>query len=444
VFEILLLGTVVVACVGMLIAFDGSRDIFHPLMYICPMFMFIYGYMPMRLNNAGQLAVYFDESQLIFVQTLNLLGVTAFVAGCLAAGFRRTPAAKHMSVPVYDWQRLLVGGTVAGTIGLIAWTVSIANVGGFVNAFDHAYGGGQDESGYVRDAVMLLLVGVLLIHGAIAVRGPGMGLRFGPIGLAVLFGSPWLVQALLTSRRGPTFAFMVMAAASWFLYRQVRPPVIVATLVGLSLGYFIMFLVANRNNIHLGSNLDLSTDVSSVTEAPNTGNEYIYGGGAVLSSRKAGHYYWGKRYLAQITVRPIPSAIWPTKYADFGVPELLTNAGTGEGFAEAMGWNGAPGSAPGVIGDLWLEFWWLAIPVLALMGYGYGWLWLRAVTLGGPWVSQYCIFFAISIYFVMQTMEAVIFRSIQMSIPIWITWTWAARSYENSNWASATRWARTA
>ena len=109
-----------------------------------------------------------------------------------------------------------------------------------------------------------------------------------------------------------------------------------------------------------------------------------------------------------------------------------------------MGWNGAPGSAPGVIGDLWLEFSWLAVPVLALMGYGYGWLWLRAAKFGGPWVSQYCIFFAISIYFVMQTMEAVIFRSIQMSIPIWITWTWAARRYESTNWASATRWARTA
>ena len=208
--------------------------------------MFIYGYMPMRLNNAGQLAVYFDDSQLIFVQTLNLLGVIAFVAGCLAAGFRKPPMDRYMPAPVYDWQRLQVGGAIAGAIGLVAWTISIINVGGFVNAFDHAYGGGNDPSGYVRDAAMLLLVGVLLIHAAIAVRGPGFGLSLGSIGLLVLFGTPWLVQALLTSRRGPTFAFVVMAAASWFLYRNRRPPVVIATVLGFSLGYFIMFLVAEQ------------------------------------------------------------------------------------------------------------------------------------------------------------------------------------------------------
>jgi hypothetical protein len=252
--------------------------------------------------------------------------------------------------------------------------------------------------------------------------------------MAVLvFGTPWLIQALLTSRRGPTFAFAVMAVASWYLYRGKRPPVIIATVTGLALGYFIMFLVANRNNIHLGSDLNLNTDVSSVTEAPNTGNEYIYGSGAILSSRRSGHYYWGRRYLAQVTVRPIPSSIWPTKYADFGVPELLVNAGTGEGFGDALGWNGAPGSAPGVVADLWLEFWWFNIPVLAAMGWGYGKLWRKAVYSGWPWLSQYCIFFALSIYFVMQTMEAVIFRSIQMSLPVWITWTWAARQQRSAS-----------
>ncbi|MDQ1469939.1 MAG: hypothetical protein QOJ99_1419 [Bryobacterales bacterium] len=428
----------------MVIAFDGSRDIFHPLMYICPMFLFIYTYMPMRLHSAGQLAIYFDDSQLVFIQMLNLLGVIAFIGGCLAAGFRTASPGEYFAAQVFDGRRLLIGGAVAGTIGLVAWIISIVNVGGFVNAFDHSYGGGWDSSGYVRDAAILLLIGVLLIQGSMAVSGPGSGPSFTSITLAIVFATPWLVQALLTSRRGPTFAFAVMAGASWYLYRNRRPPLILGTVMGLALGYFIIFLVVNRNNIHLGTDLELSTDVTSVTEGANTGNEYIYGGGAVLSSRKAGHYYWGKRYLAQVTVRPIPSAIWPTKYADFGLPELLTNAGTGEGFGEALGWKGAPGSAPGVIADLWLEFWWFSVPVLALMGWGYGRVWLKAVTMGGPWLSQYCVFFAISIYFVMQTMEAVIFRTIQMSIPIWITWTWAARRYENVGWVPRTRWARPA
>lgn len=428
-FEILLWSTIAAALLGMLIAFDGSRDIFHPLMYLCPMFLFIYGYMPWRLYRADQLSIYFDNSQLIFVQAVDLLGVVAFIGGCLAAGVQRKAVPRAAAHPVFDSRRLLTGAVIAGSIGLAAWVVSIINVGGFVSAFDHAYGGGNDASGYVRDAAMLLLVGVLLAQGAMALSG----VSFMGVMAVLVFGTPWLIQALLTSRRGPTFAFAVMAVASWYLYRGKRPPVIIATVTGLALGYFIMFLVANRNNIHLGSDLNLNTDVSSVTEAPNTGNEYIYGSGAILSSRRSGHYYWGRRYLAQVTVRPIPSSIWPTKYADFGVPELLVNAGTGEGFGDALGWNGAPGSAPGVVADLWLEFWWFNIPVLAAMGWGYGKLWRKAVYSGGPWLSQYCIFFALSIYFVMQTMEAVIFRSIQMSLPVWITWTWAARQHRSAS-----------
>ena len=135
-----------------------------------------------------------------------------------------------------------------------------------------------------------------------------------------------------------------------------------------------------------------------------------------------------RRYLAQILVRPIPSAIWPTKYEDFGVPELLTNAGTAEGFADALGWAGAPGSAPGIAADLWVELWWLAVPAMALLGYMYGKVWRKAVERGGPWTGQYIILSALSIYLVMQTMEAVIFRTILLSIPCWITWRWAVKA----------------
>jgi hypothetical protein len=135
-----------------------------------------------------------------------------------------------------------------------------------------------------------------------------------------------------------------------------------------------------------------------------------------------------RRYLAQFLVRPVPSAIWPTKYEDFGVPELLRNAGTGEGFGDVLGWKGAVGSAPGIIADLWVELWWLSVPAMALLGWCYGFVWKKAVTRGGPWSSQYVILSALSIYLVMQTMEAVIFRTILLSVPCWLTWKWALRA----------------
>ncbi len=35
---------------------------------------------------------------------------------------------------------------------------------------------------------------------------------------------------------------------------------------------------------------------------------------------------------------------------------------------------------------------------------------------------------ALSIYLVMQTMEAVIFRTLLLSIPSWLSWRWAMRA----------------
>lgn len=90
-----------------------------------------------------------------------------------------------------------------------------------------------------------------------------------------------------------------------------------------------------------------------------------------------------------------------------------------------MGWKGAPGSAPGIVADLWIECSWLAIPILALFGWCYGKCWRNAVGKGRQWVAQYAVLSALSIYLVMQTMEAVIFRLALLSIPIWLAWKWA-------------------
>ena len=133
---------------------------------------------------------------------------------------------------------------------------------------------------------------------------------------------------------------------------------------------------------------------------------------------------------AEVLIRPIPSAVWPTKYEDFGLPELTHNAGTAEGLSETLGWSGADGAAPGFIADLWVEFRWFSMPTLWLLGSLYGRFWRKAQLEGGPWVAQYIIVAALSVYMVMQTMEAVIFRFLLMSLPLWLTWYAAHRKVE--------------
>ncbi len=426
-FEALLWITGAVTVLGILIALDGSRDVFHPLIFIGPMIAFLYVWMPSRLLAADALSHYFDSEQLVFLQGLYLCGIVAFIVGCLSVGvrFRRPrPSLGRPPSPIL-YRRLLVGGAIAGAIGLGCWCVTIINVGGFVNAFSASYAGGWDDSGYVRDGSLLMLVGVLLSMTALSLGGP----RLISLALAAVFGLPWSAQALLTARRGPTFAITIILLMGWYMARRKRPPVMAMATVGFLLGWSVLFLVTNRQSIHLGADLsDVNTDVTQIADKADTGNEYIYGGGSVISAQRRDHYFWMRRYLAQIMVRPIPSALWPTKYEDFGVPELLENGGTGAGIGDAMGWKGAVGSAPGIVADLWIEMSWLCIPAMAGLGLLYGFVWKRAVERGGPWTAQYVILSALSIYLIMQTMEAVIFRSLLLSLPCWLTWRWALRT----------------
>lgn len=422
-FQALIITAAAIAMVGAIAALDGSRDVFHPLIVIGPMLAFLYGWMPWKLVQGAGLARFFDGDQLIFVQSLNVLGVLAFVVCCLAAGVRvrKAEIRRPHRFAAVTLRRLLIGGAIAGSIGLVCWAISIINVGGFVAAYSNSYSGGWDDSGYIRDGSILLLVGVMM---AMMVRSAG-GPRWPSYTMLAVFGLPWLATAVLMARRGPTFELVTVVLMGWYVNRRKRPPLVAVGVAGFCLGWLVLFLVTNRQSIYIGSDRALTTDVGEVVEQADTGNEWIYGAGAVLSSQRRDHYFWMRRYLAQILVRPIPSSLWPTKYEDFGVPELLYNGGTGQGFGESLGWEGAVGAAPGIVADLWVEVWWFAVPLMGLLGWLYGYTWRKAVTRGGPWSSQLVVISAITIYMVMQTMEAVIFRALLLSIPCWMIWRWA-------------------
>jgi hypothetical protein len=424
-FELMLGATLLIIVLGVLAAYDGSRDPFHPLIFTGPMMAFLYFWMPTKLLASNGLGIFFTNDQLVFVQLLNVLGILAFVVGCLMVGTRvgrhPSPAQKLSTTACF---RLRVGAVLTGSVGLTCWLISIHNVGGFVNAFSRSYSGGWDDNGYIRDGNLLLLVAVMLAVAAIASEGG----KVSNIVIAAVFGLPWITQALLMARRGPTFAFAVVTGLGFFLLRAKRPPLVATVLGGVFLGWLALFLVTNRSNIYLGSSNSFKTDSSdlkNIVEKPDTGNEYIYGSGSVIAAEKGDHYFWMRRYLAQLFIRPIPSSIWKTKYEDFGVPELLHNAGTGEGIADTLGWVGAVGSAPGIIADLWIELWWLAVVAMGALGFGYGYVWRKAVTGNSAWKCQFIILSALSMYLVMQTMEAVIFRSVLLSVPSWLVWRWA-------------------
>ena len=196
------------------------------------------------------------------------------------------------------------------------------------------------------------------------------------------------------------------------------------TVGGTLLGLLMLFLVTNRQSIYIGSTFEnLSLDVTEPVTQMNEANEYIFGAGTMVAARASGHYYWGKRYLAEIFIRPIPRQIWPDKYDDIGMPELTQNAGVaGEGIKSETNWEEVPGSAAAMVADFWVEFSWLCVPFCWFVGWSYGYVWRRAVMEGRFWNTLYVILSMLSIYMVTQSGEAVIFRLLLLSIPSLFVW----------------------
>lgn len=406
-----------------LAAYAKYRDPFHPAIILFPMCAFIYVLMPLKLVRDGLLYSYVNEQQAEWVQYVVIAGLLCLAGGLFhgsSSGFNSVPSGQAHS---YNPQVLRRGGYVLGSIGLLAWMYTVKSDGGFLAVFGRANGRGWSEVGYIRETVYLVIVGLLLLFSPQAYQPKGNTWRVG----VAAFSIPYVIQGLLGAQRGPTFLIVVTLGLSWFMARGSRPSLVLVVGGGMALGLLMLFLVNNRGSIYLGSEQTLKTDVSGTLDA-NEANEYIFGAGCMIASRQTGEYFWGKRYLAQLLVRPIPRQVWPNKYADFGVPELEINAGVAKtGVGPVMGWSEVPGAAGAMVADLWVEFSWLALPALWAIGYLYGSTWQKAGSLSGPWNTQYTILALLSIYMVTQSGEAVIFRLAILSLPSW--WVWRKALY---------------
>ena len=408
--------TIAVAAWAFVSAYHRYKDVFHPLIFTMPMFVFIYGYMPLKQVASFQLFSFLSEDQVLFFQVLVLAVLGAFIYGCLRGSSAEVSSAN--TAATYDPGVLQRTALVMGGAGMLAWAYMVHASGGLRGAFGAANGGVWSDIGYIRDSVYLLLLAIFLLLSK-QLYSPRSKVWWASI---VVFAFPWLIQALLGARRGPTFVLFVSISVSWYMARNRRPPFLATVVAGALVGFLMLFLVANRGKIFIGSQQELSVDNVDADTTSGAANEYIFGAGCVTAARQSGEYFWGKRILAYVLVRPIPHQLWPNKYEDFGVPELLDNAGVAKGGLQALGWVQIPGAAAAMVGDFWVELWWGAVPLAGLCGWAYGYCWSRAIVVGGVWNIQYVILVALSVYLVTQGIEAVEFRLLILSIPTW--WVW--------------------
>ena len=377
--------------------------------------------MPLSLTKDDLLFQYVTESQAEFCQTLALLGILGLMIGCLSGAAARAGHTAEQYSFGYSWQTLQKGAYILGAIGFACWAITIRGAGGFSGAFGQADGAGWSDFGYVREGVFLLIAALMLLLTPQSFRHRDKKWYIA----LIVFTIPWLMQGLLGARRGPTFVITCTLGMSWYLARGRRPPLVLLLGAGAALGALMLFLVTNRGKIYLGSDFSgMKTDITETVTKADESNEYVFGIGCIETARLTNHYFWGRRYLAEILVRPIPHQLWENKYDDFGVGELTRNAGVGspQMMMAVMGWRAAPGAAAAMIADLWVEFTCLLVPVLFVIGYLYGRIFNRATDEGGPWNSQNTILSILAVYLVTQSGEAVIFRFFLLTIPTWLVW----------------------
>ena len=416
---------------GFALAIFKYKDTLHPLAFLMPMAAFIYVYMPLDATCQMMLNNSFSHAQIGFVQMINFLSLAALIIGCYY-GSERPPTRRRITTGVSiktvsapgEAERITQIGMMLGVVASLIFWVNIYFQGGLIATFSGVKGGSlAADSGYFRDpAFWAVSAALLLLLGAAKLKA-----RFWHYFGVAVFMIPLFLQGILGSHRGPTFMGLVSIGAGWYLTRGKRPSLVTLLVGSGAIGFLLLCLVTFRDDIYIGSNLLSKLSLKSATEAVDAklskedyGNEAFYGANVILSAREKDRHYWGQRFATIVFIRPIPKQLWPNKYADVGMADYEFNVGLGS--ADQLIADVPPGAATGFVADIYLEFAWGGLIVCGLIGWYYGRCWRTACASDSFGIINYGCLAAFSIFFVAQTMEAILSRYLVVIVPTAILW----------------------
>jgi len=395
-----------------------SRDPLHPAIFLAPLFAYSYAVEPLLLGDALTQA-FSDPDRLPTVAVYFLLCIVALTVGLLRMPHIDLQKVRSLEVPRKQLFTVAVGLAVVAVVGY-AW--GLANVGGFVEAYSRAKGGGRSGSGYIGEAMNLGLVAALFVGFA----RQNQGLARADWLLLLFAISPNLLQGTFGGRRGPLFLALGATLLSYTLAHRsaIKLSHLVSGVVVICV--CVLFVASQRQHLHLGSD-DASLDwekfsAAATIDKVNQGNNYIYGAGHILTAIDAGRYTWGKKILVTLLVRPIPKQIWPSKYEDVGAFWVTDEAPgysnyTPSEWKQSTGWIPFAGSSSGSASDLFSEFSWAAIFVFYLIGRGLSAIYWRHRKIGQVWTLLHLEALVLSIYLATQSFSAFYHRFLILAIP---------------------------
>jgi hypothetical protein len=414
-------------------AWRRYHDPLHPLLFLTPMFVYLHTVVPIVLLDRGMLTNLFtDTEKLLFAQAMVFFEMTALAAGAVVVRLPAGPLAPVrfvLHISPLAIRRLRNAAFVLGGLGLAAFFYRLSTIGGFIQAYSRPKGGGAEPglSGYITGASLLTIPAIFLLVLSHRDKKPNWKLAF----WMFAFAFPHLAQGLLGGSRGNAFLAVATLALGWYLTRATRPS-LRALLAGLLVTALLMFtLKTHRRSVYLGSE-SIQFDWNKVVEAivpkeiePEHVSTLTLA--TIIAARDRQHCFWGRRYLAQLVVRPIPRQIWPTKYDDLGFGWMVKQPGSGgmhpSQWIASLGWFPAAGSAVGLIADAYLELSWGSVLICFFIGWLYASLWRNAVCKHGLWTLLYFEACAVSVYVPTQGLAtAWLYRFAYLAVPSIFLW----------------------
>lgn len=422
-------------------AMRAQRDAFAPPVVFGPMLIYCYAFVPAVVLAGGAASAYLTAEEATKVCLLNLAGVAAFLAGAWPRGLRRgdTRGIHNLQMRLTDAarRRLTLLGLLMGAVAVGAFCYNVNYTGGWLKVFSRGKPYVSSPTGYLGEMPMVAFPAALLFSLGHSARRLTLGRVLAL--LFILF--PHVVMATLGGRRGPAFyTFGTLALCGYLI--TARRPSWSALMAGLAaVGLTMLFLVSNRANLGVGQEnvVDVDAFWNAVVPAEVDGNhEFVFSAGMMNSADYHKEYGWGVRYFALLFVRPIPKQVWPTKYEDLGLGWMVNNPGMGnfEDFEweEAVGFVPSRGTAGGFITDMYVEFSWLAVAPVFLIGALYSKSYQLSRRRGGVWTLVYIELLVLSVHLPAQSVQSWLYRGILLVGVTLVAWralmgrsAWGAR-----------------
>lgn len=391
-----------------------------PLLAVA-VFAFLYLGQPAALLLDGSLESYVTAGQAAKGLLIAALAMGSFVLGWSRG---RAGSLRQEADSAWDPQRACRAGLGIAVAGLVLRLVFVYRSGGFLAFYSLPHGGAgawSANTAYLYHGLYWVLSGTALVIIASS-RTALNALQRTAIILLVAFV---LTDAVLGSSRGMFYSTASTVLVALCLAQRVRPSVTRALGVMAAGGLAILLLVGYRSVLHLG---EFRKEAPSAAEALTTaltisptqralrmsGTEFVYHALAIDTVDETGKLHLGLQWLYKITVHAIPRILWPDKPYGFpsgGIVWADIEAQTGVRIA--------PGSAPGIVADIYTQFG----RYFFLFFYVFGWsarrLMDRAQTLSSPLASvAYTMLYALGLHTFAQDFGALIVPFLYSLAPV--------------------------